>query len=588
MEPAERGDIFLFERFRLDRRGGGLFQREESGVFIPVPIGPRALDVLNVLVERAGELVTRDEIIAAAWPQTVIDDNNLNMQIAALRRVLDPGRPPPGCIQTIPRRGYRFVAPVTRPAAVAQSAPAEPSPPRDAGHADHRSGPKSPPYYRARRAFMAGVVGALALAVAVAIAWRVESRWFAGVRPVPPLSIVVLPFANLGGDPGEQYFADGITEDLTTDLSRLADMRVISHDTALTYKDKPVSAKRIGRELGVRYVLEGSVQRSGDRVRINAQLIDAATDTHLWAERFDRGIGDLFALQNEITGRVAIALNLRMIASDAVRPTEHPDALDHILRGRSEIYKPASRRNFAAAITEFEQALALDPHSVEAQSRLAIALTSRALDDMSGTAKADLERANRLIKQALARMPDSPLAHFAKAQLLRAQHRCGDAIPEYEIVLAANRSERASIGNIGRCKIYLGAIDDGVALEEQAIRLSSPRDPFLAVWYFRIGQARVLQSRFDDAILWLEKAHNANPAYPFVATWLAAAYGLKGDLPRAAAELAEARRLGGNGSPASIAAERGAGEKDFATPATRAMLETTFLAGLRQGGLPEH
>ncbi len=239
---------------------------------------------------------------------------------------------------------------------------------------------------------MAGVVGALVLAAAATAAWNVQSRWFASARPAPRLSIVVLPFANLGSDRSQQYFADGITEDLTTDLSRLADMLVISRDTAFTYRDKPVNAKRIGYELGVRYVLEGSVQRSGNQARINAQLIDAETDTHLWAERFDRGIGDLFALQNEITGRIAIALDLKLIASEAARPTEHPDALDHIFRGRAEIYKPASRQNFAEAIAEFEQALTLDPGSVEAQSRLAIALASRVLDDMSDTTKSDIDR----------------------------------------------------------------------------------------------------------------------------------------------------------------------------------------------------
>jgi TolB-like protein len=130
---------------------------------------------------------------------------------------------------------------------------------------------------------MAGVVGALVLAIVAIAAWNLPSRWFTSARPVPRLSIVVLPFANLGGDPGQQYFADGITEDLTTDLSRLADMLVISRDTAFTYKGKPVNARRIGHELGVRYVLEGSVQRSGNQVRINAQLIDAESDTHLWA-----------------------------------------------------------------------------------------------------------------------------------------------------------------------------------------------------------------------------------------------------------------------------------------------------------------
>ena len=184
----------------------------------------------------------------------------------------------------------------------------------------------------------------------------------------PRLSIVVLPFANLSDDQEQQYFADGVTEDLTTDLSRLAHMLVISRNTAFTYKDKPVNAKQIGRELGVRYVLEGSVQRSGKQVRVNAQLIDAETDAHLWAERFERDIGDLFALQNEITSRIAVALNLALVGAEAARPTAQPDALDYIFRGRAALAKGASRDSFAEAIDLFERALALDPHSAEAQS----------------------------------------------------------------------------------------------------------------------------------------------------------------------------------------------------------------------------
>ena len=576
---ADPDDIFLFDRFRLDRRG--LSQRAESGVLVPVPLGTRALDVLAVLVKRAGELVTRDEIIAAAWPGTVVEDNNLNMQVAALRRVLDNGRAPPGCIQTIPRRGYRFIAPVTRARALASSAAPEPD------VAGDLAGPRARRRYAGRRIVTAAAIGALVLAVAGTIAWKIESRWFAGMRPAPRLSIVVLPFADLGNDPVQHYFADAVTEDLTTDLSRLADMRVISRDTAFTYKDKPVNAKEIGRELGVRYLLEGSVQRSGKEVRINAQLIDAEADTHLWADRFDRDIGDLFAVQNEITGRIAAALNLQLTASEAARRVEHPDALDYIFRGRAEIYKPASRRNFAAAVADFEEALKLDPGSVEAQSRLAIALASRALDDMSGTTAVDIARGTRLVEQALATAPGNVLAHFARAQLLRAQHQCEAAIPEYEIVLAANRNSLASIGNIGRCQIYLGLLDKAVALEQQAIRLS-PRDPFLVVWYFRLGQARLLQSRIGEAITWLEKAHDANPAYWFVPAWLAAAYGLEGDRPRAAAELAEARRLNGNGAPVSVAAARAIGDRDFTAPKARALFETTYLAGLRQAGLPEN
>src|SRR5438445_1719994 len=175
----------------------------------------------------------------------------------------------------------------------------------------------------------------------------------------PRLSIVVLPFTNLSGDREQQYFADGITEDLTTDLSRLADMFVISRNTALTYRNKSVGTKHIGRELGVRYVLEGSVRRSGNQVRINAQLIDAEPDAHLWAERFDRDEGDLFALQNDITSRIAVALHLELIGAEAARPTDNPDALDYILRGRAITAKPRTRHNWAEMISLFERALAL-------------------------------------------------------------------------------------------------------------------------------------------------------------------------------------------------------------------------------------
>jgi TolB-like protein/class 3 adenylate cyclase len=197
----------------------------------------------------------------------------------------------------------------------------------------------------------------------------------------PRLSIVVLPFTNLSDDREQQYFADGITEDVTTDLSRLADMFVISRNTAFTYRNKPVDTKQIGHDLGVRYVLEGSVRRSDNRVRVSAQLIDAETDAHLWAERIDHDTADLLSLQNEITSRIAIALNLELLAAEAARPTERPDALAYTLQGRATWLKPRSRDTYVEAVSLFERALALDPASVEAQSWLATELASRALDD---------------------------------------------------------------------------------------------------------------------------------------------------------------------------------------------------------------
>jgi TolB-like protein len=187
----------------------------------------------------------------------------------------------------------------------------------------------------------------------------------------------VLPFANLSDDREQQYFADGITEDLTTDLSRVAGMLVISRNTAFTYRNKSVDTKQIGRELGVRYVLEGSVRRSGNQVRINAQLIDSESDTHLWAERFDGDMNDLFDLQDAITSRIAVTLSLELVRAEVARPTQRPDAMDFILRGRFAMHKPLLRENRADAISWFDRALALDPQSVVAQSSLATVLAGR-------------------------------------------------------------------------------------------------------------------------------------------------------------------------------------------------------------------
>jgi adenylate cyclase len=409
----------------------------------------------------------------------------------------------------------------------------------------------------------------------------------------PRLSIVVLPFANLSNDPEQGYFADGITEDLTTDLSRITDMFVISRNTAFTYRNKAVDTKQIGRELGVRYVLEGSVRRSGNQVRVNAQLINAETDAHLWAERVDGAMGDLFALQNEITSRIAVALGSELVIAEAARPAEHPDALDYIFRGRAAFSKPRTRDNYVEMISLFERALALDPNSVEAQSWLAIAFTARVLDQMTESAEADMEHAARLTQRALSASPLSPLAHLAhmaKGQVLRAQGRFDEAIPEYETAIASNRNWVGAIASLGQCKLYTGSMEEGSALQEQAIRLS-PRDSQISNWYNRIGLVHLLRSRIDEAIAWLEKARSANPGHPVPHAYLASAHALKGETERAAAELAEARRLVGDDRYSSIARLKAlgyfGGPGYFGVPKIRALFETTCFAGLRKAGVPE-
>jgi len=250
------------------------------------------------------------------------------------------------------------------------------------------------------------------------------------------MSIVVLPFANLSGDPEQRYFADGLVDDLTTDLSRIDSMFVISRNTAFTYKDMAVDAKQISQELGVRYVLEGSVRRSGSQLRVNAQLIDAEIGVHLWAERFGGDIGDLFALQSEITSRIAAALDIELVGAEAARPTEHPDALDYMLRGRAASWRSPTAEKYAHAIGLFDAALALDPHSVEARSLLAAALANRVLDRMTETAAGDLARAKSLIAQALLAEPLNPRVHYARAELLRVVRHNQEAIPEYEMAIA--------------------------------------------------------------------------------------------------------------------------------------------------------
>jgi adenylate cyclase len=399
----------------------------------------------------------------------------------------------------------------------------------------------------------------------------------------PRLSIVVLPFTNRSNDAEQEYFADGITEDLTTDIARIQGSLVIARNTAFTYKGKPVDAKQIGRDLGVRYVLEGSVQRSGKQIRVNTQLIDAETGAHLWAERFDRDIGDLFALQNEITARLAAALQSQLAIAEARRPTDNPDALDYILRGRAVLTRPISKENTEEAVALFEAALALDPNSADAAAWLAVALTVRVSDEFSESPDADLQRAEQLAGRALAAAPNSALPHYAKGQVLRAQSRFKEAIPEYETAIALDRSRAPAYANVGWCKFLTGSAEEAIPYFEQAIRLS-PYSPGIAPWYGRMGVIQLLEGHVDEAITALEKASSDNARLPFVHSYLAAAYALKGQTPLARAELGEAQRL--NNAYSSL--ERVAKSTWFDNPKIRALAEATYFPALRQAGIPEN
>jgi adenylate cyclase len=402
----------------------------------------------------------------------------------------------------------------------------------------------------------------------------------------PRLSSVVLPFTNLSDSREDQYFADAITDDVTTDLSRIAGLTVISSNTAFAYQNKRVDTRQIGRDLNVRYVLGGSVRRSGNRARVNVQLIDAETDANIWADRFDHDATELLALQDEITSRIAVALNLELISAEAARTDEHPDALDHILRGRAALYnyRGSTPENFSEAIDRFQQALAVSPDSVEARALLALALTERVHEQISPSPASDIAQAEELIEAVVAVSPRHPLVNFVKGQILRAQHRFELAIPEYAAAITVNRNWVVAIANRGWCKFFTGAIDEVIPAQELAIRLS-PRDPRLPNWYWRIGMVHLLQSRNDEAVLWLERARNANPRLAGPRAWLASGYALQGNAKGAAAELAEAHRLSSDKRYTSIASHKAA--QPFHELKLLNLAERTFYVGLRKAGVPD-
>jgi adenylate cyclase len=320
------------------------------------------------------------------------------------------------------------------------------------------------------------------------------------------------------------------------------------------------------------------------RVRVNAQLIDAESDTHLWAERFSGETSDRFALQDEITSRIAVSLKIEMVTAEAGRRTEHPGALDYILHARAAALKPPSRHRNEEAIGLLERALALDPRSVEGLSYLANALVGRVLNTLSDSPTADIERARGLIEQALALSPHSVLAHHANGQVLRAQWRFEEAIPEYEAVLASDRNSAYAFFALGQCKLYTGHIEESIPLVERAIRLS-PRDSQLGIWWQLIGEVHLLESRVDEAIVWLEKARNHTPAHPGPRVALASAYALNGEHERAATELAEAHRLAADDRLSSLAHMKTLSR--WQVPRIRALFEATIAAGLRKAGMPE-
>ena len=343
------------------------------------------------------------------------------------------------------------------------------------------------------------LLGTAALALLLFLA---GGLWWVSTAPsgpdtatAPRLSLVVLPFANLSGDPAQEYFADGITEDLTTDLSRLPGSLVIARNSAFTYKGKAVDPKQVGRELGVRYILEGSVRRASDEVRVNAQLIDAETGAHLWADRFDSDLADLGQLQGEITGRIASSLNVELIEAESRRSLrdrpDNPDAVDLTMRGLAVWWRPRSKENNKEARALFEQALRLDPLHPDALAGLAVTHATDVGNGFSEAPEDQLRRAEDAAARALAIDPNHALAHYARGIVLMLlsrfektaqQGRFEEAILAYKAALAANPNFALPRLLIANCLNRLGRFEEALATAREGVRVS-PRDPQLNQFY---------------------------------------------------------------------------------------------------------
>ena len=406
--------------------------------------------------------------------------------------------------------------------------------------------------------------------------------------PVPRLSFVVLPFANLSNDPDHEYFADGITDDLTTDLTHISGSFVIARNTAFTYKGKPIDARQLGRELGVRYVVEGSVRRGGEQIRVNVQLIDAETGAHVWADRFDTDRSNLAEAQDEIIGRLARSLNFELVRAAGRRIDEEkaadPDARDRVMRAWTVFYGGSSAKR-KEAIREFEHALEIDPRSIDARLGIARVLVGIIGDGLSNSVQQDEARVEQLLGEILESDPNRSLAHAVMGVQRRQQNRHAEAQAELEAAIALDRNDAWAVRHLGLALMNSGEPEAAIPYFEKAIRLN-PREPYVGHAYGVLGQAHLFLGHTDQAIAFLRKARTEMPGYWLHHGRLAGALGLKGDIDEARAEIGEMLKLKPEVNSVAgwraIIATMGGGD-----PRNQALLEKTVYAGRRHAGFPE-
>jgi TolB-like protein len=404
----------------------------------------------------------------------------------------------------------------------------------------------------------------------------------AGSSAPPRLSIVVLPFANIGGDPEHEYFVDGVTESLTTDLSRMSGTLVIARNTAFTYKGKPVDLMQIGRELQVRYALEGSVQRGGNRMRVNVQLIDTGTGSHLWAERFDKPVGDLFDMQDEIVARLARQLGTQLIGAEARRAERapNPDSVDHYFQGMAWLNKGNTPDYLLQARGYFERALTLDPGNIEALVWGAYVDVFMASLYAGGDRAARLTAGEAALVRALSLAPEHAWAHLSLGLLQIQTKRAVQGIAECERALALDRNLAPAHAMIGLAKFRIGRGEETEAHVEEALRLS-PRDSFVAAWMSIEGDAKLFLGKDEEAVARLSRAIALNRNNPYTNFLLAAALANLDRIDEARATVQTGLALNPEFTMRRYLAGAASDHPTFLAQRER------VVAGLRKAGVPE-
>jgi TolB-like protein len=480
--------IYEFESYAVDVNRQELRRGAER-----VAVEPQVFDLLVYLIRNRDRVVSKDDLIAHVWNGRIVSDSTLTSRITAARQAIGDSGDNQRLIRTLARKGVRFVG------AVAEGG--------------NNVGVGTPP--RTETAPPHGTI---------------TPR-----LPDKP-SIAVLPFTNMSGDPEQEYFSDGITEDIITALSRLRWFFVISRNSTFVYKGHAVDVKQVGRELGVRYVLEGSVRKSGTRVRITSHLLDAVSGNHIWSERYDRELIDIFSLQDEITASVASAIEPKVVAAEGLRTearsTDDLDAWDLVARALSHFWK-LSPADSATAISILRQAVKRHPTYAPAHSMLAFAIFASAY---VGWLPAGTERdfAAQLALRAAELDQSDPWAHVALGYKEFTGRRTEEAIRHFANALDLNPNFATAMGSTGFALALDGRSDDAIPHFDQALR-TSPRDPFNAFFFCGIAIAHYQADRYAEAIKWSRRTHQLRPGYIGGYRMLAASLAQAGQIEEAKA-----------------------------------------------------